>query len=144
MATLGDLLARKGSEVIAVRPDDTVRRAADLMNERNIGGLVVMEGDRLAGIFTERDILRRVVATGRNPATTPVGDVMTTPVVTCRPDMTLEAAASLMTGHGVRHLPVEDARGLRGMVSIRDLLAHQVTEQQDTIAQMNSYLFDVR
>ena len=70
MATLGDLLATKGHEVIAVHPSDTVLQAANLMNDRNIGGVVVLDGDRLAGIFTERDVLRRVVAQGLDPTET--------------------------------------------------------------------------
>lgn len=144
MATLRDLLALKGHEVIAVHPADTVQRAANLMNERNIGGVVVLEGDQLAGIFTERDVLRRVVAPGLDPATTSVSTVMSTPVITCQPDLSIDDCAALMTTRGVRHLPVRDAGGLTGMVSIRDLLAHKVGEQQATIEQMNNYLFDLR
>ena len=144
MATLFDLLALKGRDVVAVRPTDTVLHAANLMNERNIGGLLVLEGDHLAGIFTERDVLRRVVAARLDPATTPVSAVMTAPVITGRPELSVDDCASLMTTKGIRHLPVRDAEGLAGMVSIRDLLAHKVSEQQTTIAQMNSYLYDVR
>ena len=144
MATLRDLLALKGHEVIAVQPGDTVLRAANLMNERNIGGVVVLEGEQLAGIFTERDVLRRVVAAGLDPAATPVAAVMTTPVITCQPALSIDDCAALMTNRGVRHLPVRDTAGLTGMVTMRDLLAHQVGEQQATIAQMNSYLFDLR
>ncbi len=144
MATLRDLLALKGHEVVAVQPGDTVLRAANLMNERNIGGVVVLDGDQLAGIFTERDVLRRVVAPGLDPATTSVAAVMTTPVITCQPELSVDDCAALMTTRGVRHLPVRDAAGLTGMVTMQDLLAHQVSEQQTTIAQMNSYLFDLR
>jgi CBS domain-containing protein len=144
VATLFDLLALKGRDVVAVRPTDTVLHAANLMNERNIGGLLVLEGDHLAGIFTERDVLRRVVAARLDPATTPVSAVMTAPVITGRPELSVDDCASLMTTKGIRHLPVRDAEGLAGMVSIRDLLAHKVSEQQTTIAQMNSYLYDVR
>ena len=144
MATLRDLLAIKGHELVAVHPGDSVLHAANLMNERNIGGVVVLEGDQLAGIFTERDVLRRVVAPGLDPATTAVAAVMTTPVITCKPELSIDDCASLMTTRGVRHLPVRDDSGLTGMVTMRDLLAHQVSEQQATIAQMNSYLFDLR
>jgi CBS domain-containing protein len=144
LATLRDLLALKGHEVVAVHPGDTVLHAANLMNERNIGGVVVLEGDQLAGIFTERDILRRVVAPGLDPSTTSVAAVMTTAVITCKPELNVDDCAALMTTRGVRHLPVRDAAGLVGMVTMRDLLAHQVSEQQATIAQMNNYLFDLR
>ena len=144
MATLRDLLAIKGHELVAVHPGDSVLHAANLMNERNIGGVVVLEGDQLAGIFTERDVLRRVVAPGLDPATTAVAAVMTTPVIICKPELSIDDCAALMTTRSVRHLPVRDASGLTGMVTMRDLLAHQVSEQQATIAQMNSYLFDLR
>jgi CBS domain-containing protein len=144
VATLHDLLALKGHEVIAVQPAFTVRQAANLMNERNIGGVVVMDGDRLAGIFTERDVLRRVVAPGLDPTTTPVTAVMSTPVITCPPEMSIDDCAALMTSHSVRHLPVLDANGLTGVVTIRDILAHKVNEQQATLEHMNHYLFDLR
>lgn len=144
MATLQDLLALKGQEVIAVRPTDTVLQAANLMNDRNIGGVVVTDGDRLAGIFTERDVLRRVVAAGLDPATTRVAAVMSAPVLTCPPDLSVDDCAALMTARHVRHIPVQDADGLSGLVTIRDLLAHTVGEQQATLEQMNHYLFDLR
>ena len=144
MATLRDILARKGRDVISVRPGDTVLHAANLMNERGIGGLLVLEGTETAGIFTERDVLRRVVAQGRDPAATRVAEVMSTPVATCEPDLSLEDAAALMTERRIRHLPVRDAGGIAGVVTIGDLLAFQVGEQRATIAQMTSYLYDVR
>jgi IMP dehydrogenase len=144
MATLRDLLTLKGHEVITVRPTDTVLQAANLMNERNIGGVLVLEGDQLAGIFTERDVLRRVVARGLDPATTRVDAVMTAAVVTCQPDLSIDDCAALMTTRRIRHLPVRDAAGLMGMVTIGDLLAHKVSEQQATLEQMNHYLFDLR
>jgi len=144
MATLRDILARKGHEVISVRPSDTVLHAANLMNERSIGGLLVLEGDDTVGIFTERDVLRRVVAQGRDPAATRVADVMSAPVTICEPDLSLEDAASLMTERRIRHLPVRDAGRLIGVVTIGDLLAYQVSEQRATIAQMTSYLYDLR
>ncbi len=144
MATLGDLLATKGHEVIAVRPSDTVLQAANLMNDRNIGGVVVLDGDRLAGIFTERDVLRRVVAQTLDPSDTTVAEVMTTPVITCPTDLTLEHCAAIMTTRGVRHLPVQEGGELTGVVTIRDLLAYKVSEQQATLDQMTNYLYDLR
>jgi CBS domain-containing protein len=144
MATLRDILARKGHDVISVRPTDTVLHAANLMNERGIGGLLVLEGDEPVGIFTERDVLRRVVAQGRDPAATRVADVMSSPVTSCEPDLSLEDGAALMTEQRIRHLPVRDAGRLAGVVTIGDLLAYQVSEQRTTIAQMTSYLYDLR
>jgi len=144
MAILRDILARKGGNVFAVRAADTVLQAATLMNEKGIGGLLVLEGSEPVGIFTERDVLRRIVASGRDPSRTLVGEVMSAPVTLAAPELTLEACAALMTERRIRHLPVRDDSGLAGMVTIGDLLAHQVSEQQATIAQMTSYLYDVR
>ncbi|MGB7212357.1 MAG: CBS domain-containing protein [Gemmatimonadales bacterium] len=144
MATLQDLLAHKGHSIVSVRPSDTVQRVASVMNDRNIGGVVVQDGETLSGIFTERDVLRRVVARGLDPATTTVSTVMTTPVLTCRPEMTVEDCAGLMTTKRIRHLPVSDGAALLGIVTIGDLMAHTVGEQQATIQHMNNYLFDLR
>lgn len=144
MATLRDILARKGHDVISVRPTDSVLHAANLMNERGIGGLLVLEGEDPVGIFTERDVLRRVVAGGRDPAATRVGEVMSAPVTSCEPDLTLEDGAALMTQRRIRHLPVREGGRLSGVVTIGDLLAYQVSEQRATIAQMTSYLYDIR
>jgi CBS domain-containing protein len=144
MATLGDLLATKGHDVISVQPSDTVLQAANLMNDINIGGVVVLDDDRLAGIFTERDVLRRVVAQGLDPATTPVAEVMTTPVITCPPELSLDECAALMTRRGVRHVPVQVEGRLIGLVSIRDLMAYKVSEQQATLDQMTQYIYEGR
>ncbi|MGH7590313.1 MAG: CBS domain-containing protein [Gemmatimonadales bacterium] len=144
MATLQDLLAHKGQSIVSVRPTDTVQHVANVMNDRNIGGVIVQEGETLSGIFTERDVLRRVVARGLDPATTAVSTVMTTPVLTCRPDMSVEDCAGLMTTKRIRHLPVAGGGALLGIVTIGDLMAHTVSEQQATIQHMNSYIYDMR
>jgi CBS domain-containing protein len=144
MATLRDILARKGGEVIAVRPSDTVLHAATLMNERGIGGLLVLNDGEPVGIFTERDVLRRIVARGLDPASTLVGDAMSAPVTIARPELTTEECAALMTERRLRHLPVREGDRLTGVVTIGDILAFQVSEQQTTIAQMTSYLYDLR
>jgi len=133
MPTVQEILARKGSNVISVKPGETVLKAAELMSERGIGGLVVTEGGRLVGIFTERDILRRVVAPQRDPAATRVAEVMTTPVTACAPDTSVDECAAMMTAKRIRHLPVVADRGLAGMITIGDVLAFQVREQQATI-----------
>jgi len=144
MPTVQDILARKGSDVISVKPGETVLNAAQLMSERGIGGLVVTEGGRLVGIFTERDILRRVVAPQRDAAATKVTEVMTTPVTACSPETPVEECAAMMTGKRIRHLPVLNDRGLAGMITIGDVLAFQVREQQATIDYMHHFMFDLR
>ncbi|HLB81595.1 MAG TPA: CBS domain-containing protein [Gemmatimonadales bacterium] len=144
MATVQDILAKKGGNIISVPPQETVLRAAQLMNERAIGGLVVTDGGRLAGIFTERDILRRVVAQRLDPAVTRVADVMTTPVTACAPDTPVDQCAALMTAKRIRHLPVLTDQGLAGVITIGDVLAFRVTEQQATIDYMHHFMFDLR
>ena len=144
MPTVQDILARKGSDVISVKPGETVLNAAQLMSERGIGGLVVTEGGRLVGIFTERDILRRVVAQRRDAGATNVAEVMTTPVTACSPETPVEECAAMMTEQRIRHLPVLNDRSLAGMITIGDVLAFQVREQQATIDYMHHFMFDLR
>lgn len=145
MATVRELLARKGTEVVSIAPTASVLDAARLMNERGVGGVLVLDpAQQLVGIFTERDILRRVVATGRDAAATLVGEVLTAPVITCLPDTSVEECSAIITTRRVRHLPVVDAGALLGVVTSGDILAHRVAEHEATIQYMNSYMFDVR
>jgi CBS domain-containing protein len=144
MPTVHDLMARKGVETVSILPTDTVLEAARRMNERGIGGLLVVEAGQLVGIFTERDILRRVVALNRDPVTTLVKTVMTSPVITCLPETSVEECGAIMTVRRIRHLPVADARGLIGIVTSGDVLAFRVDEQQATITYLNNYMFDMR
>lgn len=144
MATVREILARKGPAVVTVTATTTVLEAARLMNERGIGAVVVLERGVPCGIFTERDLMRRVVAERRDPATTEVREVLTAELVTTREEMAVEECAALMTNRRVRHLPVAGPQGLAGIVTIGDLLAWQVSEQASTIAHLNSYLYDTR
>ncbi len=107
MATVREILARKGSTVVTVTPDTSVLDAARLMNERGIGAVVVVEAGALMGIFTERDIMRRVVAVERDPAATPVRAVLSPAVITTQHEAPVEDCAALMTERRIRHLPVE-------------------------------------
>ena len=143
MAMVQGILAGKGRQVVTVDADESVLSAANLMNDRGIGGLVVTEGDRVAGIFTELDILRRVVARRADPAITRVREVMTAPVATCRPDTTLAECRAFMTEKRIRHLPVVDEKGLCGIVTIGDLMAREVTEHEATIEYLNHYIHGV-
>jgi CBS domain-containing protein len=95
----------------------------------------------MIGIITERDILRRVVAAERNPSLTPIRDVMTAPVACCKPETTLLECRSVMTDKRIRHLPVVDEHGLRGIVTIGDLMAQEVGEHQATVEYLSSYIF---
>ena len=144
MDIVRDILARKGSEIVSAAPGDTVLKAARLMNDRGIGSVLVLEGGNLVGIFTERDVLRRVVAEQRDPSTALIRDVMTTSLITCQPETPVEECAAVMTGRRIRHLPVLGPNGLCGVVTIGDVLAYQLADREATIRYLNSYIYDVR
>jgi CBS domain-containing protein len=142
MATIKDILAVKGRHVWAVGPDANVLQAAALMNEYKIGALLVLDQERIVGMFTERDVLQRVVGEQRDPAATLVGDVMTTEVSCCTLDTSLEEARVAIKERRIRHLPVLGADGqLLGMVSIGDLNAYQAASQEQTIYLLHEYLY---
>ena len=141
MRTVRDILARKGTDVAAVSKDASVLDAARIMNERRIGALVVTTGDQVIGIFTERDVLNRIVAAQRSANTTRVGEVMTSPCACCKPDTALEECRDVMTEKKIRHLPVVDAGRLCGLISIGDLMAAEAHNRQTTIEYMHEYLY---
>lgn len=138
------ILEKKGSDVATVGREATVLDAAKLMNERRIGALVVTSGDRVVGIFTERDILNRVVAVGREPAKTKVEDVMTSPMACCRRDTRLAECKAVMSQKRIRHLPVVEEGKLYGMISSGDILASESSDQQATIEYLHEYLYGHR
>lgn len=142
MATMMDLLARKGMQVFSVSPDSSVRQAANEMNQHGVGGLVVVgSDDRLLGVFTERDVLRRVVAEGRDPALTPVKHVMTRDVTTIRPEQSLDDARAAFAGKRIRHLPVVDETGrLLVMISIGDVNAWMLDGQALELHYLHEYI----
>lgn len=141
MPTVQDLLARKGSHVLTVGKDATVLDAALLMNEHRVGSLVVIESGRVVGIFTERDILQRVVSEQREPARTLVREVMTTEVACCGLATTIEEARSAMKNRRIRHLPVVDEEAcLLGLISIGDLNAYHAADNEHTIHLLQEYL----
>lgn len=144
MSTVRDLLVRKGFAVVSVPPTATVLDAAHVMNDKGIGGVVVMEGTTLIGIFTERDIMRRVVAANRDPAQTLVSDVMTTECLTVLPDVQIAACRAMMSIRRIRHLPVVHDGSLVGMITSGDVLAFEVTQAEAQIEQLEKYVFDVR
>ena len=141
MATVRDILAVKGAHVQSIGPEATALDAAVLMNEHKIGSLVVLDGGRLAGIVTERDVLQRVVAQRRDPADMKVCDAMTAEVACCTMDTPLDEARGVMKNRRIRHLPVVDVNDkLLGLVSIGDLNAHQARDQEGTIHVLNEYI----
>jgi CBS domain-containing protein len=142
MPNVREILARKGTRVYTIDPGATVLEAAFLMNDHKIGALVVTEGSRVVGMFTERDVLRRVVGERRDPALTLVSDVMTTEVFCCTFETKIEEARVAMKDHRIRHLPVVDAdQRLQGLVSIGDLNAHAASSQEQTIYLLQEYIY---
>ena len=140
MTTLKTVLDRKGHRVWSIGPDDSVLDAIRKMADKQIGALLVMDGDALVGIFTERDYARNVFLKGKSSPTTPVRDVMTSPVIHARADETVEDAMTVMTRKRVRHLPVFDDDEMIGMVSIGDLVKTVIEEQKHTIEQLENYI----
>ena len=137
---IAKVLEGKGSSVETVSPQTMVLTAVQRMNERKIGALLVTERDRPLGIFTERDVLVRVVAAGLDPKSTPVSEVMTRNPVVVRPDVSVGEAMLVITRRRCRHLPVMDERGLRGLISIGDLTSWVVRNQQRTIEDLHDYM----
>ncbi len=142
MATLKDILAGKDSKVISVDPRATVMEAAVLMNQYRIGFLVAMDGERPVGVFSERDILRRVVVARLDPGKTLVQEVMTTEMLVCNPTTSVEEARSVMKNRRIRHLPVVDNNErLVGLVSIGDLNAFNANAQEQTLHVLREYIY---
>jgi CBS domain-containing protein len=141
MDTIEDLLAAKSRRVIGTSAAASVRQATWLMNDHAIGSLLVIAGDRLEGIFTERDVLRRVVAEGRSPDATSVGEVMTRDVICCSPGDAVEEVADVMRSRRVRHVPVVDAGNrVVGLVSIGDVNAHRFAACATELVQVRDYI----
>jgi CBS domain-containing protein len=128
----------QGVETVA--PSTSVYEAVKLMAEKNIGALLVLEGERIAGIVTERDYARKIVLLGRSSKETPVGDIMSSPVMYVRPDQSNEECMALMTDNRLRHLPVVDQGRLVGLISIGDLVKDIISEQKFIIEQLEHYI----
>ena len=140
MKTVGDVLRAKGSAVYTADPNDTVYHALTLMAEKNIGALVVREGERVVGIFSERDYARQVVLKGKASKDTPLRDVMTSHVVFVRSAQSLEDCMALMTDKHIRHLPVLDEAKMIGILSIGDVVKAVISEMEFLISQLENYI----
>ena len=145
---VGDILRKKThARVVTVRMNETVAVAAQLMRASNVSALVVKdvvrtEGNTAVGMFTERDVLQRVVAEQRDPARTLVAEVMTTEVACCTLDTPLDEARGAMKNRRVRHLPLVDGDNrLQGLISIGDLNAYEASDQEHTIYLLQEYLY---
>ena len=140
MHTVREILQKKGMNVRSVAPDDSVLRALEVMAEHDIGGVVVLDDNKLVGILTERDYARRVVLLGRASRELPVMEIMTKDVVCVTPDRTIEECMALMTEKRVRHLPVLEQNMVVGVISIGDVVKATIAEREFEIAQLQSYI----
>jgi CBS domain-containing protein len=140
MTIVHQLLDRKGRAIFSVEPDAPVLEAIRAMAAHHVGALLVMQGEALRGIVSERDYARKVILKGRSSADTPVRDIMTAEVITVSPETSVQICMQLMTDRRVRHLPVIEGGRVVGMVSIGDLVKAVIAEQQQHIEQLESYI----
>ena len=136
---VSSILQRKRSEIWTISPHASVYEAMAMMSERNIGALLVMEGNLLVGIIAERDYARKIVLRGKSSRETEVREIMRTPV-TVTPNHTVDECMALMTGERVRHLPVIDDGAVTGVISIGDLVNWIISAHEDTIKHLHSYI----
>ena len=140
MSTVRQLLAGKAPAIYSVAPQVPVLEAIRAMAEHHVGALLVMQGEALTGIVSERDYARKVILLGRSSSDTPVRDIMSSPVVTVSPDDTVNHCMQLVTEKRVRHLPVIEQGRVIGMVSIVDLVKAVIAEQRAQIEQLENYI----
>jgi CBS domain-containing protein len=140
MHSIRQCLQRKGQEVWSIHPEASVFEALSLMAEKNIGALLVMEGAKPVGVFSERDYARKVILQGKTSRETRVREIMTSPVIAVSIHQTIEACMSLMTEKHIRHLPVVENNQVVGVISIGDVVKEIIAEQQFVIEQLENYI----
>ncbi len=138
--TIREILQKKGHKVFSLPPDATVFEAIKIMAENSVGALLVMDGDKLVGIISERDYARKVILKGKASKETAVREIMTTPVQVVVPNCTVSEAMAIMTNKRIRHLPVLEEGRVVGVVSIGDLVRSIVDEQAATIEHLHAYI----
>ena len=139
-AKIGSLLGAKGGAIFSIEPNATVFDAIARMAECGVGALLVLDGDRLAGIVSERDYTRKVILKGRSSKEERVEEIMTSDVVSATPEQTVEEAMRLMTNRHIRHLPIIDNGRVVGVVSIGDLVKWTISAQEETIEHLTRYI----
>lgn len=138
--TVGQVLKSKGQEFWYVAPSMTAYEALEIMADRNVGALLVIEDGKLVGIFSERDYARKVILKGKSSKSTAVRELMTSPPICIGPGESIHECMVLMTKNHIRHVPVVDERGLIGVVSIGDIVNSIITDQEATIEELESYI----
>ena len=140
MKTVQQMLQGKAQRLLSVHPEATVYDALQLMAQADVGALVVLDGERLTGIFSERDYARKVILFGKSSRETLVREIMTEKVLCVRPDQTVDQCMALMTDKRVRHLPVLDHKRVTGVISIGDVVKEVISEQRFMIEQLENYI----
>lgn len=139
-STIGNVLHHKGCTVWVIAPEATVYEAIERLADKNVGALLVMSGEKLVGVFSERDYTRKVALKGRSSQDTKVGEIISTPAISVTPAHTVDGCMRLMTEHRIRHLPVLEGEKVVGIVSIGDLVNWIISTQSAALEQMESYI----
>ena len=140
MYTVRDILREKGAQVHSTTPDTTVYEALKVMDEKNLGALVVFEKGEMVGIISERDYARKMILRGKHSQDTPVAEIMTTRVTTVTPDQNLEVCMELISDKHIRHLPVIEEARVVGIISIGDIVKGIITHKESVIEQLEKYI----
>ena len=141
MKTIRQILDSKSGPLVTVSPDDAVFKALQVMAEHNVGAVLVVDGDHLLGIFSERDYARKMILFGKSSKETPIREIMTDKVLCVTPDRTVDECMALMTDRHFRHLPVLDGdRRILGVVSIGDVVKETISAQQFLIDELGKYI----
>ncbi|GAB5470314.1 MAG: CBS domain-containing protein [Rhodospirillales bacterium] len=138
--TVGRVLSGKGGEVVSVSPDDSLETAAQVLVKHGIGAILAMRGDEIAGVLSERDIVRAVGEGGAGALQEPVSALMTSSVITCRPQDTIAEVMGVMTERRIRHVPVVEEGRLVGIVSIGDLVKERIAQSEHEAAALRDYI----
>ena len=140
MSTVRDIIRVKGGEIWSVSPETSVMEAIKMMAEKNVGALLVMKGDQVVGIASERDFVRKVDLQNKATRDTAIGEIMTSEVISIQASEPLEECMEKMIEKNIRHLPVYDGRQLLGVISVRDVLKQVIEVQKSLIAQLERYI----
>ena len=140
MGNVSNILSKKGNLIYSVTPDTTVFKALEVMSEKNVNALLVMEDDKLAGIFTEKDYARKVVLKGKTSKSMLIMELMTTNIITVRPETSIDECMQLMTNKFIRHLPVTEYNNVIGIISIGDVVKYIIDEQKFIIENLEHYI----
>lgn len=140
MDNVGNILKQKGNQVWSIGPEDTVYKALEILAEKNIGVLLVMEGQRVVGIFSERDYARKVILKGKSSAEMKVGEIMSKDVLYASPGDSVEKCMAIITENKIRHLPIMQDGKLLGMITSGDIINHIISRQKFEIQELKKYI----